>query len=554
MKKRLISFLLLLCLLLSLTGCLGSNNAGDASVQQEAMDVSAGQETMDVPEAAPAENLADVDVADSASLEEYLKGLKTLETPNKEYGENAAYIDMDENLVVRVLYPFGELEALDQAVEDWVFQTVSEYREEAVGSSQAGDSSELTVDYDSYLTDEKIVTVKFSGVFNGPVLAHPVDIIATFNADQSTGKLLSIEDILLPGGREALEKMVIADAGVPAQDVDEHILDLWAPTAEGLEITLERGSYLPMSSGTVALVYPYEKLEGILSFTASEQMATETGQEETDTESAQIQEDDQATEDVSSEDKEEQTDSSQATEENSPDDNVQTSEESQASAEEQAGPEENKPEQPAQTPSSGSGPMIALTFDDGPSAHTDRLLDLFSTYDGKGTFFVVGNSIQGREATLQRMAAAGHELGGHSWNHRQLTKLDVAELKDQIMNTRAKIYEVTGVDTTILRPPYGSYNDQVKATAAELGIVLVNWSVDTLDWKNKNADAVYKAIMSQTRDGSIILCHDLHKTTVDAMERVIPELIAQGYQLVTVSELLSHSEKEITAGQVYNNR
>lgn len=517
MKKRLISFLFLLCLLLSACRGSDSNTAKDVPQQEEGFTAT--------EEAAPAESPEE---ETNPLLEDYLPRLEFLNSPSREYGESASYIQMEEDLVIRILYPIGEIDTLNKALEEWVEKTVSLYQEEAIGSSSSGESSELTVDYDSYLTVENMVTVKLTGVFEGPILAHPVDIVATFNADRSTGQLLSIEDILLPGGREALQNMVIEDAGVEAEVADEHILKLWALTPEGLEIILERGSYLPMSDGTVTLVYPYEKLEGILSLTPGEAIPEKTEEAATAAEETATENSEETA--TTAEDPTRQNDSASHTE---------------AAA-----------EQPAQSPDSGSptGPMLALTFDDGPSAHTNRLLDIFSAHGGKGTFFVVGNSIEGSEATLQRMATEGHELGGHSWNHRQLTKLDAAELTNQMMNTRAKIYEVTGVDTPLLRPPYGSYNNQVKAKAAELGILLVNWSVDTLDWKNKNADAVYKAIMSQARDGDIILCHDLHKTTVDAMERVIPDLIAQGYQLVTVSELLSYSQKELTAGQVYNKR
>ena len=196
--------------------------------------------------------------------------------------------------------------------------------------------------------------------------------------------------------------------------------------------------------------------------------------------------------------------------------------------------------------------MVALTFDDGPSKHTARLLDLFATHGGKGTFFVVGNLLDGRSEVLQRMAAEGHEIGGHSWNHRQLTKLSTGELTDQLMTTRAKIYEITGVDSTLIRPPYGSYNDQVKSVCKDLGIYMANWSLDTLDWKYKDANVIYNTIMKDVKDGDIILCHDLHGTTVDAMERVIPDLIEKGYQLVTVTELLSYGGKEISPGSVYN--
>ena len=125
---------------------------------------------------------------------------------------------------------------------------------------------------------------------------------------------------------------------------------------------------------------------------------------------------------------------------------------------------------------------VALTFDDGPSAHTQRLLDIFQKYGGKGTFFVIGNNLDNRQETLKRIANEGHEIGNHSWSHRQFTSIGLGEVKDQIMMTRAKIFDITGVDCTIVRPPYGACNDSIKALGKEIGVSFVNWSVDTLDW------------------------------------------------------------------------
>lgn len=196
-------------------------------------------------------------------------------------------------------------------------------------------------------------------------------------------------------------------------------------------------------------------------------------------------------------------------------------------------------------------PMIALTFDDGPSAHTQRLLDIFKTYGGKGTFFVLGSTLDSRQEALRQIANDGHEIGNHSWSHSKLTELSTDAVKKEITDTRNKIYDITGVDCTLVRPPHGAFNDRIQAIGKELGVSFVNWSVDTLDWKTKNANAVYKEIMEYVADGNIILCHDLHKTTVDAMERAIPDLIEKGYQLVTVSELLTCRGGEIIAGNIY---
>lgn len=441
------------------------------------------------------------DVSSSdALLEEYLSNPDVLRTPVREYGESTAFIQLEEDLGVRIAYPETELAVLNEAIENWITDTVSYFESESATATDTEESAELTVDYDSYLTSN-IVSVKFSGLFDKPYLAHPFDIIATFHTDITTGELIYLDDILSSDGRELLQNMVIEDVGIEDEVIDEHLLDLWTLNSDGLEIILERGDYLPMSAGTVNLLYSYDDVKDILLLPAENEAITTETEEVTETELT-----------------------------------------------------ENTEQNLSVTTIDPDKPMIALTFDDGPSKHTARLLDIFATHGGKGTFFVVGNLIDSRADTVKRMADEGHEVAGHSWSHRQLTKLSSSELTDQIMTTRAKICEVTGVDSTVIRPPYGAFNSDVKEVCSNLGIIMVNWSVDTLDWKNKNADMVYDAIMNDVKDGDIILCHDLHATTVDAMERVIPDLIEKGYQLVTVSELLSYGDEEICAGKVYNKQ
>ena len=481
MKKHIVYFLLTICLLLS--GC--------------------GKQQLEPPAEEPAvvEDAAEVqqEAVEAASLEEYLNHLPLLEAPVHEYGEGAGYIQLEDELMVRILYPEGEITALNEAIEEWVDETVVYYQEESVGANEQGDSAELTAEYDSYIVNDEIVSVKMTGFYDRPYLAHPIDIIATFHANLKTGELLTIEDVLLPEGKKLLQEKVITDASIPEGNVDEHLLDHWTLKNDGLEIILERGDYLAMSEGTVTLFYAYDEITEIFSFQKEEN--------------------------------EEKISDNEVILETSDEDTTE------AMAEVEIDPEK---------------PMVALTFDDGPSKHTARLLDLFATHGGKGTFFVVGNLLDGRSEVLQRMAAEGHEMGGHSWNHRQLTKLSTGELTDQLMTTRAKIYEITGVDSTLIRPPYGSYNDQVKSVCKDLGIYMANWSLDTLDWKYKDANVIYNTIMKDVKDGDIILCHDLHGTTVDAMERVIPDLIEKGYQLVTVTELLSYGGKEISPGSIYH--
>ena len=190
---------------------------------------------------------------------------------------------------------------------------------------------------------------------------------------------------------------------------------------------------------------------------------------------------------------------------------------------------------------------IALTFDDGPGAHTGRLLDILNTHGARGTFFVVGRNIASNPGVLSRMANEGHEIGGHSWSHPQLSTLKEEEISSQIMDTRNKILSVAGVDSVLVRPPYGSVDDTVKGVGADLGCSYINWSVDSLDWSSRNVEAIRCEILSSVKNGSIILCHDIHGTTVDAMEVIIPELQEKGFQFVTVTELLGAT----TPGVVY---
>lgn len=424
-----------------------------------------------------------------------------LETPIREFGESTAYIQMEEDLVVRILYPESGLPVLDETIHNWVKETVAEYQIECLGCYRDGDCGELTAEYESHMVDDRWVSIKIRGIFDKPYLAHPIDIMATFHADLQAGKLISLADLLVPDGYSSLTNMVAATVGVEHDFIDEHFLDYWVLTSEGLEITLARGDYLPMSEGTKVLFYPYEDLEGILAF------PKEALPEQTPLIEPMV-----------------------------------------------TPPAVSVSPAPDASPLDPSRPMIALTFDDGPSKHTSRLLDAFASHGGRGTFFVIGNILENRADVLNRMVAEGHEIGGHSWDHRQLTKLSNTDLNNELVGTRAKIHELTGVNATLLRPPYGSYNSQVKNMCKDLGIVMVNWSLDTLDWKYKDADRLYHTILDEVQDGDIILCHDLHASTVDAMERVIPELIARGYQLVTVSELLDQRGDVIDAGEVYYKR
>ncbi|MBO4406451.1 MAG: polysaccharide deacetylase family protein [Clostridia bacterium] len=198
-----------------------------------------------------------------------------------------------------------------------------------------------------------------------------------------------------------------------------------------------------------------------------------------------------------------------------------------------------------------SKPMIALTFDDGPSAYTMDIMKLLEKYNGRATFFVVGEMLEKRSEELRHMIDEGHEIASHTWTHTNLRKVSKEEGKEAMKSVITYIKENYRYDIKLCRPPYGASNATVKEEAAELGIALVIWSVDTLDWSTKNAEATFKAVKKEAKDGAIILCHDIHKPTAESMKKVIPWLAEQGYQLVTVQELLYYKNSGATAGKVY---
>lgn len=188
-----------------------------------------------------------------------------------------------------------------------------------------------------------------------------------------------------------------------------------------------------------------------------------------------------------------------------------------------------------------SEPYVALTFDDGPHATlTPKLLDILKARHVKATFFVVGENAVQYPEILKRAVAEGHEIGNHSWNHPNFAKMSEDGVKSQIQRTQEAIEKATGITPKLLRPPYGSVTDHQRHWLHDsLGFKIIMWSVDPLDWKDRNSATVTRRILAGTHPGAIVLSHDIHATTVEAMPNVIDSLAGKGFKFVTVSELLA---------------
>ncbi len=195
--------------------------------------------------------------------------------------------------------------------------------------------------------------------------------------------------------------------------------------------------------------------------------------------------------------------------------------------------------------------MVALTYDDGPyTSVTNQILDTLEEYNARATFFVVGSRVSTYKDCIKREAKMGCEIGNHTYNHTILTSVNAKTIKSEISKTNDAVKKITGQAPTIVRTPGGAVNSTVKANVK---YPMFNWSVDTLDWKYRNSSSVVSSIKSNVRDGSIILMHDLYGSTGNATEQIVPWLVKNGYQLVTVSELMAVKGIDVQNGQLYNS-
>lgn len=193
-------------------------------------------------------------------------------------------------------------------------------------------------------------------------------------------------------------------------------------------------------------------------------------------------------------------------------------------------------------------PMIALTFDDGPSRYTPEILKVLKENNSLATFFVLGTEVNKFKDTLNQAIADGNQIGNHTYNHKDLTKLTDEDLYKQVQGTDDLIFIASGYKSTVMRPPYGASDE---ALNKKIGKPVIKWSIDTRDWENRNTQMILDNIFKNVKDGDIVLMHDLYGTTAEAAKIAIPKLIEMGYQLVTIDELSQYKGVPLIAGHQY---
>lgn len=495
MKRFLLA---MLSVMLIMTSCTARNNTASSPSSSTPQGPSAEK---------PEEESAGFVEEDGLLLED----ISLLEHAVREFGEEDGILQYGDIFSCKILYPVSGMIEVDQTIAQWAKQACDDASREIEELAARSDNPQgsLTYNYNSYLIQDQFAGVEEIGFYTHSGLAHPIDPIAVFNIDLQSQKIIPNSELFTTGKTGAVleqlsEKLQSENPEISAnmlEALDESWLENALLKPEGVEIILERGSYLPSYLGTKRVLFSYKELGDALSIghrlTAQ---STETPQNPAD---------------------ESKQDGSTAA--------------------------------PSRNALDKDRPVLALTFDDGPTVTTGKILDLLEEHGGRATFFMVGNSVQNRSEIVQRMVAQGSEVANHTWDHKPLNKLDPQAIRQQLQSTSDVIYEVCGVRPVLMRPPYGAFNDQVKTVASEMEVAIINWSVDTLDWKTRDAAATYNSIINEAQNGSIILCHDLHRETGEAMVTVIPELIARGYQLVTVSELLNTAGAGAIPGTVYTS-
>lgn len=195
-------------------------------------------------------------------------------------------------------------------------------------------------------------------------------------------------------------------------------------------------------------------------------------------------------------------------------------------------------------------PMMALTFDDGPGERTDELLEVLNKYNAHATFFMLGEKIEGQEKIIEKMVQIGCELGNHSYDHPALSGLDASGVQKQMSKTNDLLVAACGKSATVMRPPYGDYAGEAQDN---VGLPIILWNVDTLDWDTMDTQSTINAVKEYADDGDIVLLHDIHSPTIDAVLELVPYLIGEGYQLVTVSELAEARGLTLENGVMYTD-
>jgi len=444
-----------------------------------------------------------------------------------EYGSSDIIKNNNDPLHVFIRFPQAG-NPTDQVIYEWahtLYETL--YAEfQSVLNSEPSALGEVNIHFDSFLVDNRYAGIIESGEFTYSLAMPPEAVTKTFNIDLTRNVFLESDEILDYSQSDMIldllqDRLLLEhpETGPFLEHIDDSWLNQLAIGHDGIIVVLRQYMFFPGSIPTLTVTLPIEDLGSAMLVRSEPPLDAVPTPPPTPTPPPPDEDP-----------------------HDDPDD-----------------PHEATPP-PIQEvpPQSGnidpSKPMIALSFDDGPGIYTNDFLDLFEKYGVRATFCTIGNLVNTQTEALARAVSMGSEVIGHSWDHKNLAKLSADDVRKQLQDTQDTIFAATNTSVMKFRPPYGAMSDTLKEVAAEMGFVIILWSVDPEDWNTKDSDAVYNAVMAHAVDGAIILSHEIYASTLEAYKRIIPDLIDRGYQIVTVSELLYFKHGDLTPGDVYGGR
>ena len=411
-------------------------------------------------------------------------------------------------------YPVFGKDNIDGINEELVTQYIEEFKSELENNSleDKNHKSELSIDYEVYSAPNNIISITFNIMENSPYMAHPNERIFTKSYDLSNDREVGLDDIM---NGEYLK--YISGLSENYFSVDESYKD-------NIESSLFKEGIYPSIDNYSNFTLREDKL--VFMFSKYQLFSGNFGMPSVEIAYSELE--DYIRPELFS---------------------VFT----KGKASGKIDIDSKKPAVDISVPKrvlDPNKPMIALSFDDGPNKKTTiPILDILKEYDSAATFFILGNRVSNNVDILGRMLEEGSEIGNHSYNHKELTKISSEELAGQIKDTQNAVIDSTGIKPKLMRPTYGSYNDQVKSN---VGMPLILWSIDTLDWKSRDAKKVTNHVLENVKDGDIILMHDIYESTAEAVKSLVPELIDRGYQLVTISELFEARGEILEDGGIYS--
>lgn len=386
-------------------------------------------------------------------------------------------IENKNNIIAALTYPTTGISKLDKEIQKYVEESYDAFKMEYSSFYTLAKESEFNLDYQYWVVDHRYHNIILETFINSSSLAHPIHEIKTFVYDAKKNTIITVEDFL--GKQKATNVLPLLK-----QQLIEKYKECIILEALDSEITGDfKNAQFTITHENLTFHFdPYKVTSGNCGIIKVDIPLSKLD--------IQFEKTTSKEKDIVSINRERVIDP-------------------------------NKP-------------VVAITFDDGPSKYTWEILTLLQEYNANGTFFVLGNKAKAYQETLQEALKQGNEIGNHSYNHKWLTRLDVEDFKEQIDKTQSLIQELTGYTPALLRPTYGSVNKKIR-NSTDLKVVL--WDVDSLDWKIKDSKKIASRVLKDVEDMDIILFHDTHKRTIEALKIILQELQNKEYQFVTVSEL-----------------